>query len=388
MTQSLLAVVTDPGKQGLDISLQSQDCRVSRPYNCPGCDSRGLHCAGVRQFGDLLFSCRFRFRSALSCHDRSSRRCLAKWYGRWRDNGADGLRDRSSAPRHQPLRTDANVEHLVEQMRRATKYGPARIAATLAAEHNVVLALATVHRILVRRGISRLRDLDPPTGEQLRAVLRFAHDQPGSLIHVDIKKLGRIPAGGSWWAHGRGTDGHRASKRRGQGTGAVGYTYLHSALDDHSRLAYTEVLDNEKGVTAADFWLRAVAFLAEHGVTPRRVLTDNGACYRSRAWARALDDTGVAHKRTRPYRPQTNGKIERFNVTLSREWGYVCEYASEEERRAALIDFLNFYNHEPTSLGTRSAPTEQSSPCAELPAHRRRNQRPRDAQPATTTHVR
>ncbi len=275
-----------------------------------------------------------------------SRRCLAKWYARWRDDGVDGLRDRSSTPRHQPLRTDANVEHLVEQMRRATKYGPARIAATLADEHNVILAPATVHRILVRRGISRLRDLDPPTGEQLRAVLRFEHDQPGSLIHVDVKKLGRIPSGGGWWAHGRGTDGHRASKRRGQGTGAVGYTYLHSALDDHSRLAYTEPLENEKGVTAADFWLRAVAFMAEHGVTPRRVLTDNGACYRSRAWARALDDTGVAHKRTRPYRPQTNGKIERFNGTLSREWGYVCEYASEQERRAALIDFLNFYNHE------------------------------------------
>lgn len=275
-----------------------------------------------------------------------SRRCLAKWYARWNEAGEDGLRDRSSAPNRRPGRTPADIEQLVGQLRRATKYGPGRISATLAVEHKLTVAPATVHRILVRQGISRLADLDPPTGEQLRAVLRFEHDQPGSLIHVDVKKLGRIPSGGGWWVHGRGSDGHRASKRRGQGTGAVGYTYLHSAIDDHSRLAYTEPLENEKGVTAADFWLRAVTFLGEHGVTVRRVLTDNGACYRSRAWARAVDDTGVVHKRTRPYRPQTNGKVERFNGTLAREWAYVCEYDSEAERRAALVDFLNFYNHE------------------------------------------
>jgi Integrase core domain len=177
-------------------------------------------------------------------------------------------------------------------------------------EHRIVLAAVTVHRILVRKGISRLADLDAPTGEQLRAVLRFEHDAPGSLLHDDVKKVGRIPAGGGWWAHGRGSDGHRASKRRGPGTGAVGYTYLHSAIDDHSRLAYTEPLDNEKGVTAADFWLRTVVFYAEHGIgTIARVLTDNGSCYRSRAWAQALETTGTQHKRTRPYHPATNGKV-------------------------------------------------------------------------------
>ncbi|WP_333894462.1 IS481 family transposase [Mycolicibacterium gadium] len=294
-----------------------------------------------------------------------SRRCLAKWYARWTQSGPDGLRDQSSAPGNRPGRTDTQIEQLVEQIRRATKYGPARIAAALEREHRIVIAPATVHRILVRRGINHLTDLDPPTGEQLRAVLRFEHDSPGSLVHVDVKKLGRIPSGGGWWAHGRGTELHRASKRRGQGTGAVGYTYLHSALDDHSRLAYTEPLDNEKGVTAADFWRRAVTFYAEHGITAvHRVLTDNGSCYRSRAWARALDDTATTHKRTRPYTPRTNGKVERFNGTLTREWAYVREYSSEEERRAALVGFLNYYNHERPHAALSHRPPSSRVPLA------------------------
>lgn len=255
--------------------------------------------------------------------------------------------DRSTAPDRSPTRTDAHVEDLVELLRRSKKYGPARIAAELERDHKIVIAPATVHRILVRRGLNRLRDLDPPTGDQMRVVLRFEHDAPGSMVHVDIKKLGRIPTGGGWWVHGRGTDEHRASKRRGEGTGRIGYTYLHTAIDDHSRLAYTEALEDEKGATAADFWRRSVVFFAEHGITSiQRCLTDNGSCYRSRVWAKALEDTGTAHKRTRPYTPRTNGKVERFNGTLAREWAYVREYGSEEERRAALVDFLNHYNHE------------------------------------------
>lgn len=276
-----------------------------------------------------------------------SRRCLAKWYERWRTDGLAGLMDRSTAPDHSPARTDAHTEDLVELLRRSKKYGPARIAAELERDHKIVIAPATVHRILVRRGLNHLRDLDPPTGDQMRAVLRFEHDAPGSMVHVDIKKLGRIPNGGGWWVHGRGTDEHRASKRQGEGTGRIGYTYLHTAIDDHSRLAYTEPLENEKGVTAADFWLRSSVFFAEHGIAAiQRCLTDNGSCYRSRAWAKALEETGTVHKRTRPYTPRTNGKVERFNGTLSREWAYVREYGSEEERRAALVDFLNHYNHE------------------------------------------
>lgn len=147
--------------------------------------------------------------------------------------------------------------------------------------------------------------------------------------------------------HGVGTDAARASKRTGPGTGKVGYTYLHSALDDHSRLAYTEALDDEKAVTAVAFWHRAVAFFAAHGITPiRRCLTDNGSCYRSTTWANALSATGTKHKRTRPYTPRTNGKVERYNGTLAREWAYVRNYSSEHECRVALAEFVNYYNHD------------------------------------------
>ncbi len=186
------------------------------------------------------------------------------------------------------------------------------------------MAPATVHRVLVRRGLSRLRDLDPPTGGQLREVVRYEHDHVGDLVHVDVKKLGRIPAGGGWRMHDRGTEAARASKRTGPGTGKVGYTYLHTVIDDHPRLAYTEALDDETAVTAAAFWHRSVAFFAAHDITPiRRILTHNGSRYRSHAWAAALVVTGTKHKRTRPYTPRTNGKVERFNGTLAREWAYV-----------------------------------------------------------------
>ncbi|MDQ1051908.1 transposase InsO family protein [Streptomyces sp. V4I2] len=276
-----------------------------------------------------------------------SRRCLAKWYARWRAHGENGLLDHSSRPSTSPSRTAEDIADLVEALRRQTKHGPARLTDDLKRLHGVTLAPATVHRILVRRGLNRLRDLDPPTGEQLREVIRYEHDRVGDLVHVDIKKLGRIPTGGGWRMHGAGTDAARASKRTGPSTGKVGYTYLHSALDDHSRLAYTEALEDERAITAVAFWQRAVAFFAEHDIAPiQRVLTDNGACYRSRAWAAALAAARTKHKRTRPYTPQTNGKVERYNGTLAREWAYVRDYTSEHERRVALADFLNYYNHE------------------------------------------
>ncbi|GGV59300.1 hypothetical protein GCM10010294_07250 [Streptomyces griseoloalbus] len=194
-----------------------------------------------------------------------SRRCLAKWYARWRAHGENGLLDHSSRPATSPARTPEDIADLVEALRRRTKHGPARLAADLQRLHGVTLAPATAHRILVRRGLNRLRDLDPPTGEQLREVIRYEHDRLGDLVHVDVKKLGRIPTGGGWRMHGVGTESARASKRTGPDTGKVGYTYLHSALDDHSRLAYTEGLDDEKAVTAVAFWHRAVAFFAARG---------------------------------------------------------------------------------------------------------------------------
>lgn len=297
-----------------------------------------------------------------------SRRCLAKWHARWRTHGENGLIDHSSRPVTSPARTAEDIADLVEALRRQTKHGPARLAADLERLHGITVAPATVHRILVRRGLNRLRDLDPPTGERLREVIRYEHEHPGDLIHLDIKKLGRIPTGGGRRMHGVGTDAARASKRTGPGTGKVGYTYLHTAIDDHSRLAYTEALDDERGVTAAAFWHRAVAFFA---ATKQRVLTDNGACYRSQTWAAALAAASMKHKRTRPYTPRTNGKVERFNDTLSREWAYVRDYASERERRIALANFLNYYNHErphaalggrPRSAGPPAVSTESSSP--------------------------
>ncbi|MFJ5780352.1 IS481 family transposase [Streptomyces sp. NPDC093094] len=275
-----------------------------------------------------------------------SRRCLAKWYTRWRAHGENGLLDHSSRPATSPARTPEDIADLVEVLRRQTKHGPARLAADLQRLHGVTLAPATVHRILVRRGLNRRRDLDPPTGEQLREVIRYEHDRVGDLVHVDIKKLGRIPTGG-WRMHGVGTESARASKRTGPGTGKVGYTYLHSALDDHSRLAYTEALDDEKAATAVAFWNRAVSFFAAHGITRiRRCLTDNGACYRSTTWADALAATGTKHKRTRPYTPRTNGKVKRCNGTLTREWAYVRDCTTEHERRVALAEFVNYYNYE------------------------------------------
>lgn len=276
-----------------------------------------------------------------------SRANLAKWYARWQQFGDAGLIDHSSRPGRSPSITDDAVVQMIVTLRRAEKWGPARIAATLN-RGGIDISQATVHRVLVREGLNRLKDLDPPTGEVARAVVRYEHEAAGDLVHVDVKKIGKIPTGGGWRIHGQGSEKHRASKRKGEGTGRrIGFTYLHAAVDDHSRLAYTEALEDEKGATAAAFWLRAVTFFAEHGVTPiHRVLSDNGSCYRSRAFAAALAATGTKHKRTRPYTPRTNGKVERFNGTLAREWAYVRAYQSEQERRDALMPFLNYYNHE------------------------------------------
>jgi transposase InsO family protein len=190
--------------------------------------------------------------------------------------------------------------------------------------------------------MARLDWLDRATG---RVVRRYEHDHPGDLVHVDVKKLGRIPDGGGHKMMGRAA-GERNTRR-----GKIGYWYLHNAVDDHSRLAYSEICCDERKETAAGFWGRAQAFFAGHGITVRRVLTDNGSCYRSRLFAAALGD--VVHKWTRPYRPQTNGKVERFNRTLLDEWAYAQLYLSDAARVAAFPAWLHHYNHHRghTSLG-------------------------------------
>jgi transposase InsO family protein len=280
------------------------------------------------------------------------RNTLGKWYARWLEAGEEGLHDRSSRPHRSPNQTPEEIEDRVEALRRRHKLGPVQIMGRLA-EEGITLGTATIHRILVRRGISRLRDLDV-SGENMRKVpiIRYEWARPGDMIHVDVKKLGRIPDGGGHRVHGRTSAQHRRAERAKAKGAKAGYVYLHSAVDDHTRLAYTEELSDEKGVTAAGFWHRAVKFFRAHGIKRiRRVLTDNGSCYRSKVFALALGRT--VHKRTRPYHPQTNGKVERFNRTLAQEWAYTQAWISNDERKEALGAFLDRYNyHRPhTALG-------------------------------------
>lgn len=277
-----------------------------------------------------------------------SRQALTGWYKRWLLYGEAGLMDRSSRPENSPNATPDDVVEMVLQIRRAEKWGAARTSAYLRdCGEGIHVSPATVQRIFERHGLGRIKDMDRPTGDSKRPANRYEWEKPGDMIHVDIKKVGRIPHGGGWAIHGEGTDEHRASKRKAARTGRTGYAYLHSAVDDHSRLAYTEVLLDEKGVTAAEFWLRAALFYEKHGIfTIHRCLTDNGSPYRSKAFADALAATRTVHKRTQPYTPRTNGKVERYNQIMIAEWLYVRPYDSDDSRTEYLADFLNYYNHE------------------------------------------
>jgi transposase InsO family protein len=198
-----------------------------------------------------------------------------------------------------------------------------------------------------------LTHLDQATGLPVRkpAVIRYEAACPGELVHVDIKKLGRIPDGG-----GHRKLGRQAGKKNntGHGRSGRGYAYLHHAVDDHSRVAYSEILGDERKETAAGFWQRANAFFTGIGVAVTAVMTDNGSCYRSRDFAAALGE-GVKHRRTRPYRPQTNGKVERFNRTLAAEWAYATTYTSEAARTADYAAWLHHYNHHRPHTGIGGA---------------------------------
>jgi transposase InsO family protein len=286
-----------------------------------------------------------------------SRQCLSGWHARWRAQGETGLHERSSRPHHSPQRTAVEIEDRVEQIRRARKLGPQRIAYELRRD-GIAISASGVYQVLVRRGISRLRDLDPPTGEQLRVTdpattvhgprrwRRYERDRPGELIHIDVKKLGRIREGGGWRAHGRDSAQSRAAR-----TGPrVGYDYVHVAVDDHSRLAYVEVITTTQGgenaAACAGFLRRAAAFYAQHGVRVERVMTDNAMAYvRSRLFAQTLVELGAVHRRIKPRCPWTNGKAERFNRTLAQEWAYAAVYDSSAQRVAALPAWLHGYNH-------------------------------------------
>jgi len=256
-----------------------------------------------------------------------SRKTADKWWRRWLAEGEDGLQDRSSRPHRCPQQTSLRLEARIVRIRERRKLGPARIASI------VGLPASTVHRVLCRRGLNRLAWMDRPTGQVIR---RIHTDRPGELVHVDVKKLGRIPPGGGWRMRGRENVEHHRKTR-------VGYDYVHSAIDAHSRLAYSEILANEQGPTCAGFWERARDFFAERYGTVDPVLSDNASNYLGKHFSAALD--GIEHRRIRRRRPQTNGKVERFNRTLLDEWAYARLYTSNTQRARALDRYLHRYNH-------------------------------------------
>ncbi|GAA4193255.1 hypothetical protein GCM10022219_14800 [Microbacterium oryzae] len=226
-------------------------------------------------------------------------------------------------------------------MRHLTRRGPASIADRLG------MHASTVGRVLRRHRAPLLRELDPVTGAVIRATRRSAqryeHDHPGSLIHVDVKKLGRIPDGGGWRVHGR------SEKVRGRG---IGYDYVHTVIDDHSRVAYAEIHDDEKGTTAAEVLERAIAFYEALGVRVERVISDNALAYRrSAAFRNVINEHGITHKFINPHCPWTNGKVERLNRTLATEWAYAHAFTSNADRAAALPAWLDYYNLDRRHLG-------------------------------------
>ena len=267
-----------------------------------------------------------------------SRATAYKWLSRYRAEGPDGLVDRPSRPHTSPHRTDPTTEAVIVALRRDRRLGPARIGGILG------LNPSTVHRVLTRHGVPRLSWLDRPTGRLIR---RYEKPRPGQLVHVDVKKLGAIRPGGGWRVAGRGSwqDGRaRAEQNAGR---RVGYDFVHCAIDDHTRIAYAEVHRDEAAATCAAFLARAAAYLASCGIVRiEAVMTDNALAYRhSRAWAAALDDLGAAKVLIRPYRPQTNGKAERFNRTLVEEWAYAHVFHDSAHRAQALPEWIHTYNH-------------------------------------------
>jgi transposase InsO family protein len=269
---------------------------------------------------------------------------------RWADRytAGESMDDRSSRPRHQPGRTPAPVVRRVLELRWRKRLGPLQLAARTG------IAPSTVHKILVRNRLNRLNYVDRATGEPVR---RYEHSHPGSLIHVDVKKLGNIPDGGGWRFVGRVQGAWNRQSTPGKPRSELmKHAFVHTVIDDHSRVAYAEVHNDETATTAAGVLVRAVAWYAVRGITVERVLSDNGGAYCSYLWRDTCAELGIAAKRTRPYRPQTNGKIERFHRTMADGWAYAHHYLSEAERRAALAAWLHEYNHHRPHSATGGKP--------------------------------
>lgn len=265
---------------------------------------------------------------ACRSRDGVSRACASKWVNRYRSHGELGTEDRSSTPHDQPTTTPSEVLALIEELRPTHKWNAARIAFELA-QAGTPISRRTVSRHLAEIGINRRRFIDP-NGESNRQQRKIHARRPGHMIHVDVKKVGRIPDGGGWRAHGRGSAQAKAVNRRMK-TERRGYVYLHSAIDGYSRLAYTEALPDEKAVTAIAFLHRARTRLAAHGITRiERTVTDNDACYRAESFTRTL--LGARHQRIAPYTPRHNGKVERYNRILAEEFLYARTWTSKAQR--------------------------------------------------------
>jgi transposase InsO family protein len=260
-----------------------------------------------------------------------SRQCAHKWWGRYREEGVSGLEDRSSRPRSCSHQTPPRLERRIVALRQSRKLGPARLAGI------VGLPASTVHRVLVRHGVHRLRWMDRPTG---RVIRRIETSRSGELVHIDVKKLARVPDGGGHRIHGRAGTRNGSMSKRG-----LGYTHIHTAIDAYSRLAYSEFAGVEGVESCVGFLGRAVRWFASQGIEVERVLTDNGNGYRSHRWKRLCAELGIRHTRTRPFHPATNGKVERFNRTLLDEWAYARLWSSDASRARTLDRWLHRYNH-------------------------------------------
>ena len=282
-----------------------------------------------------------------------SRQCAHRWINRHRAEGRAGLVNRSSRPRSMPHRTAADREAAVVVARLLDRSGPLRIAALTG------VPARTVSRILNRYQLPPLAWCDPLTGQLIRAsratANRYEREKPGELVHIDVKKLGRIPDGGGWRAHGR------SENVRGRG---IGFDYVHAVIDDHSRVSYVEIHDDEKGDTCAGVLTRAAAFFASCGIEKiERVISDNAFAYRrSQAFKDAVADLGAEQRFIKPHCPWTNGKVERLNRTLATEWAYRQVFTSNAERRAALAPWLNYYNTERIHTGIGATPISRVSP--------------------------
>jgi transposase len=270
-----------------------------------------------------------------------SRQCAHRWVARFLAEGEAGLRDRSSRPRTSPTRTMAQIEARVIEARRTQRRGQDWLGP------EVGVPARTVSRILRRHRLPYLRECDPLTGQLIRAskatAVRYQRERPGELVHMDVKKVGRIHDGGGWRAHGR-EHGQTGAQKKAK----IGFDYVHSLVDDHTRLAYSEVLPDERGTTCAAFLLRAAVYFLGFGITRiERVMTDNHFSYRLSAdMHQAIAALGAKHVLIRPHCPWQNGKVERFNRTLQTEWAYRQVFLNNAQRAAALAPWLEFYNTE------------------------------------------